>query len=433
MAVLKVFYHAQVEQRRAQTVSLPYYVQPLALGTTVFLIAVQVWTWIFYLPLFLGGRADFRHLYVAGLMFRTGHARELYEKASQQFFQITYVSPGDFPMQYNHLPYEALFYAPFSVFRYRAGYFAFLAFNLALLVILYRLLRRRTQNIARVYSWLPAGLIAGFIPIGVTLIQGQDSIVLLFLLTCGLLAIERGMEFWAGVFVGVGLFKFTVVLPIALLFVIWRCWKFAAGFTITAVSLAGISLWMVGWAQAEKYVQLLRAMGVRLSSLGDQALYTIQIAAMPNLRGLVYGLANQYVSNHAIQFITAIVSIFVLIWATIAGARLIAPDRFLFAITASSVVSYHFLLHDMSILFLPVITALDRYLSSGSPAGRSAALLFVAPLCWSFAPSHFYLVCVPLCVFLAFASQKDEVVTVHRTPALKTSVTVSESASSPNN
>jgi hypothetical protein len=87
----------------------------------------------------------------------------------------------------------------------------------------------------------------------------------------------------------------------------------------------------------------------------------------------------------------------------------------------------------MSILFLPVITALDRYLSSGSPAGRSAALLFVAPLCWSFAPSHFYLVCVPLCVFLAFASQKDEVVTVHRTPALKTSVTVSESASSPNN
>jgi hypothetical protein len=433
MGVSRVIYHGQVEQRRTQTPSLPYYVQPLVLGTTVFLIAVQVWTWIFYLPLFLGGRADFRHLYVAGLMLRTGHARELYEKAAQQFFQIAYVSPGDFPMQYNHLPYEALLYAPFSVLRYRAGYFAFLAFNLALLVILYRLLRPRTQNIAKVYSWLPAGLIAAFIPIGVTLIQGQDSIVLLFLLTCGLLAVERDMEFWAGALIAVGLFKFTVVLPIALLFLIWRRWKFTAGFSIAAASLAGISLWMVGWAQTEKYVQLLRAMGVRLSSSADQAFYTIQITAMPNLRGLVYGLASQYVSNHAIQLITIVASISVLIWAAIAGAKLVGPDRLLFAMTASAVVSYHFLLHDMSILFLPIIAAVDRYLRSGSPAGRSAALLFIAPLCWSFAPSHFYLVCLPLCVFLAFASQKDEVLTVHRTPTFNSPVTFSESASSPNN
>jgi Glycosyltransferase family 87 len=382
---------------------------------------------------FLGAARIFATYNVAGLMFRTGHARELYGKASQQFFQITYVSPGDFPMQYNHLPYEALIYAPFSVFRYRAGYFAFLAFNLALLVILYRLLRPRTQNIAKVYSWLPAGLIPGFIPIGVTLIQGQDSIVLLLLLTCGLLAIERNAELWAGVFVGVGLFKFTVALPIALLFLIWRCWKFTAGFAITAVSLAGISLWMVGWVQAEKYFQLLRAMGVRLSSSGDQAFYTIQITAMPNLRGLVYGLASQYVSNHAIQFITAVISIFVLVWAAIAGAKLVAPDRFLFAITASAVVSYHFLLHDVSILFLPIITALDRYLDSESPAGRSAALLFIAPLCWSFAPSHFYLVCLPLCFFLGFCKPERRSFDRTPTPAFNTPAAVSESTSRPNN
>jgi hypothetical protein len=267
----------------------------------------------------------------------------------------------------------------------------------------------------------------------VTLIQGQDSIVLLFLLTCGLLAIEWNMEFWAGVLVAVGLFKFTVVLPIALLFLIWRRWKFTAGFAITAALVAGISMWMVGWAQTEKYLQLLRAMSVRLSSSADQAFYTIQITAMPNLRGLVYGLANWYVSNHAIQFITVVFSIFVLIWAAIAGAKLAGPDRFLFAITTSAVVSYHFLLHDMSILFLPIIAALDRYLRSGSPAGRSAALLFIAPLCWSFAPSHFYLVCLPLCVFLAFASRKDEVLTVNRTPTFNTPVTVTESAPSPNN
>jgi hypothetical protein len=174
-------------------------------------------------------------------------------------------------------------------------------------------------------------------------------------------------------------------------------------------------------------------MGTQLSTSTDQALYGIRITAMPNLRGLVYGFGDQRLSLSEVQLITVLIFVAILIWAAIAGAKLVVPDRFLFAITASAVVSYHFLLHDMSILFLPIITALDRYLGSGSPAGRSAAFLFIAPLCWSFAPSHFYLVCLPLCVFLAFASRKDEVLTVHRTAAFNTPITVSESASRPNN
>jgi Glycosyltransferase family 87 len=431
--VLKVLYHGQVEQRRTQTASLPYYVQPLALGTTVFLIAVQVWTWIFYLPLFIGGRADFRHLYSAGLMIRTGHAHELYDQVSQQFFQSTYVSPGDFPIWYNHMAYEALFYVPFSVFKYRASYLIFLAFNLALLVVLYRRLHPRMRNIVTVYPWLFAGLIAAFLPIGVALIQGQDSIILLFLLAGALLAIERNREILAGALIALGLFKFTVVLPIALLFFAWRRWKFTAGFVVFAAFLLAISIGLVGLNGAQKYIALLRAMGTQLSTSTDQALYGIRITAMPNLRGLVYGFGNQRLSLAEMQLITVLISVAILIWAAIAGAKLVASDRFLFAITASAVVSYHFLLHDMSILFLPIIAALDRYLRSGSPAGRSAALLFIAPLCWSFAPSHFYLVCLPLCVFLAFASRKDKVLTVHRTPTFNTPVTVSESASSPNN
>jgi uncharacterized membrane protein len=70
-------------------------------------------------------------------------------------------------------------------------------------------------NIVTVYPWLFAGLIAAFLPIGVELIQGQDSIILLFLLAGAMLAIERNREILAGALIAVGLFKFTVIVPIA--------------------------------------------------------------------------------------------------------------------------------------------------------------------------------------------------------------------------
>jgi Glycosyltransferase family 87 len=382
----------------------PYYLQPLALGVSLFLIAVQVSTWIFSLPEFLSGRADFRHLYVAGLMLRTGHARELYEKSAQQFFQVAYVGPGDFPMQYNHMAYEALLYAPFSIFSYRVAYFVFAAFNIALLCIVYRLLLSRTRNIAKIYRWLPAALIVAFLPIGVAVMQGQDSIVLLLTLVAAFVAIERGKEFLAGVLVALGLFKFTIVLPIALLFLVWRRWRFTAGFAVTSVSLASLSLALVGVDQALKYVHLLTSMGVKLSSDFDQAIYAIRITAMPNLRGLIFGLIGGRASGPAVQGLTLALSIAAISWVAITARKLDVGDRFLVAIVAAAVVSYHFLLHDMSVLFLPILAALDRYLECEvpSPAGKSAALLFIAPAWWCFAPYYFYLACLPLCVFLFF-------------------------------
>jgi hypothetical protein len=59
-------------------------------------------------------------------------------------------------------------------------------------------------------------------------------------------------------------------------------------------------------------------------------------------------------------------------------------------------------------------------MSSLRYAGRSRLRIFIWFVC-------------RCALFLAFASRKDEVLTVHRTPAFNTPVTVSESASSPNN
>lgn len=382
--------------------STPYYIKPLALALPLYLIGVHISTWFSQLPLFLAGMADLRHLYVAGLMLRTGHRHELYEKAAQQFFQSAYVSPGDFPMQYNHLAYEALLYAPFSIFSYRTAYFVFLAFNVILLVAVYRLIRSRMDNIAAFYPWLPAALVPAFLPIGVALMQGQDSIVLLLVLAGALLAFDRGKDFLAGILVALGLFKFTVALPIAFFFFVWRRWRFTVGFSATATGLAVASLAIAGTAQTIKYLHLLTAMGVKLSSATDQFTYGIRIATMPNLRGLVFGLAGAH-APAVVQGITITLSIMLVVWAAMAGRKLNAADQLLFAITASAVVSYHFLFHDMSVLFLPIVCVLNRAKLGSWPA----ALLFVAPVWWAFSPNHFYLVCVPLCAFLFSMPEKE--------------------------
>src|SRR5216117_2737961 len=70
----------------------PYYVKGLVLGLSAYLIGIHLWTWVLTVSVFLGGRSDFRQLYTAGYMVRTGHSHELYEYNAQRHFQNQLVS-----------------------------------------------------------------------------------------------------------------------------------------------------------------------------------------------------------------------------------------------------------------------------------------------------------------------------------------------------
>ena len=201
----------------ASKIVVPYYVRGLSLGVPAYLIGVHLWTWVFMLPTFLGGRADFRQLYTAGFMVRSGYASQLYDYDSQHRFQNALVNPADIALPFNHLSYEALLFAPFSLLPFRAAYFTFLGTNLALLALCYRLLRPGMDTLADIFRWLPAAMFVGFLPVAAALMQGQDSILLLTLLVAATVALQRGANLTAGALVGFGLFKFQIVLPIALL------------------------------------------------------------------------------------------------------------------------------------------------------------------------------------------------------------------------
>ena len=234
----------------------PYYVRALAMGVPAILLGLQLSGWIFIFPAIVNGHSDFRQLYTAGHMVRSGHRYSLYDYAEQIRFQNLLVGPEGIALPFNHLAYESLLFVPFSFLPYRAAYASFLAANLLLLAISIRFLLRRLDRLARLYRWLPAALFVSFIPVAATLMQGQDSIILLTLLAGATYFSAQKNDLAAGILVGLGMFKFTIVVPIGLLFLFWRCWRFSLGFACSAALTVCASLWLVGFSQSELYVQV---------------------------------------------------------------------------------------------------------------------------------------------------------------------------------
>ena len=392
---------------RVQTPDTPYYVKALALGIPAILLGLQLSGWVFILPAIVNGHSDFRQLYTAGYMARAGQRHSLYDYQAQMAFQNSLVGPEQVALPFNHLAYEVLLFAPLSFLPYRIAFATFLAINLLLLGLSYRLLRPQLDRLAQIYRWLPAVMFVSFLPVGTALMQGQDSILLLTVIAGATSFLERKRDAAAGLLLGLGSFKFQIVVPIALLFFLCRRRRFAAGFVFSAALAGGVSLWLVGLKQVLHYSDSLLSMSVQSSAL-DLLKYGINPIFMANLRGLVYGSLGSVLPQSWTQVITLIASAALFLWA---GLRLRArgweSDIMTVAVVVAVAVSYHLYIHDMSVLLVPILLAVDRFAEAESRghladqwALRGAAAMFAAPGLMSFLPFHFYLVCLPLLGFL---------------------------------
>jgi hypothetical protein len=89
------------------------------------------------------------------------------------------------------------------------------------------------------------------------------------------------------------------------------------------------------------------------------------------------------------------------------GSKARKGASLLIAVLAAAAVSYHFHLHDMTILLLPILVWLNQCIQAVPDGGLQprrvaswAALLFTFPVIFCFTPSHFYLTAVVICGFL---------------------------------
>src|SRR5437879_3052324 len=84
------------------------------------------------------------------------------------------------------------------------------------------------------------------------------------------------------------------------------------------------------------------------------------------------------------------------------GRHLQRTDAFLLGIPASGLVSYHLLIHDLTIMIVPLFLVLDHCLFSegkGQNLFRTSALVLAAPILMAVSAAHFYLIAIPVSIF----------------------------------
>jgi hypothetical protein len=388
--------------------SAPYYVLALAMGVPAVLFGLFLSGWIAFIPGAMAGHADFRQLYTAGYMLRVGAGHELYDYDAQKQFQDSLVSPEAIALPYIRPAYQALIFIPFTLVSYRAAYWLMVILNLGLLRLCFQLLSPHMANLRRVWKWLPAAIFASFLPTGAALIQGQDSILLLTLLSAAFVVLSKGNEFTAGVLIALGLFKFQFVIPIALLLLLWRRWRLSAGFAVMATVLAMLSVWLTGTSQIKIYIRSLFSMGTGLAIVPKLFNYPMRLQIMANLHGLVFGISGGQVSNKW-QFVTVIIlSCLCLAWTGVEGRRIASTaELMLLAIPCSVLVSYYAFMHDLSVLLLPLLIMLNRFVGqvnskqgTGNLPALSVLLVFVAPMMQVFLPNQLYLTALLIALLL---------------------------------
>lgn len=375
-------------------------------GIAPLLIGAQLLALIFFIPAALHGHSSFRQLYTAGYMVRAGHAHELYDYGAQKSFQDRLVSPEPMMMPFIRPPFDALAYTPLSMLSYRLAYLLLLTLNVVIVALSLFLLRPYTEQLRSRYRWLLVVLFASFVPLGSALTMGQDSIFLLALLILSMLALDKKKDVAAGIFIGLGLFKFHIVLPLALMLLFWRRFRFFAAFLCVAAALAGISLWLVGPKQVRLYVGSLLSIGGGASG-GNQLLrYPLPVSMMPNIHGLVEGTVGGHVRVGLAIGTIVVVVLATFIWVAISVPRQSAATWAVpIAITTSVFISYYLFVYDLPVLLLPLAVGVNQALrpdrsSSNAFVAWTSVLLILSPACLFFFSSHFYLVSLLVLLFL---------------------------------
>lgn len=325
---------------------------------------------------------DFPDFYAAARMVQAGSGQQLYEPAAQRQFQAQY--SGRIGTYFIHPPFETLLYFPFAVFPLLPAYVLWQAFNLVLLAFTARVL---TQELLPGRDWRTvAAPSLVFVPVLLTLLQGQDSIVLLFCLVLAYKELRRKHEFAAGALLACGLFKFHFVMVVFILLALRRCRSFAVGFASVALVLSLISAAVAGAAWLSSYARFL----YRVTELPMAGIHP---GAMANVRGLInLGIA----ASASAQFaLTIALSTLLLGWAIWRSYTALARTedtldlQYANAVLVALLIAYHVSPHDLSLLLLPLAFvfrgAARAWWKSGQVIQVSAAVLLLLP------PLHLWL------------------------------------------
>jgi hypothetical protein len=310
------------------------------------------------IPQLRNGYQDFTIFYAAGRMVRSGQTAALYDLGTQYRVQREFapnVPIRSAALPYNHPSFEALLFVPLTFLSYIAAYRSWTILNLAVLAASLLVLAKSFPEIGSLPRPLLVLAGTGFPPIAIAIVQGQDSVLLMFLFAVALAALEHGNDAAAGAALALGLFRFHLVLPLVFLLAVQRP-RLLRGFTPIATALTLLSVAMIGWRGVAGYTRL-------LLNIEDHGAGGAVVADMPSLHGIISRLMGT--TNTSTSFLLTLlcsVAAILFAWWQMRSTSRSLRFSLVLATVVTILVSYHTLTHDLSVL-LPI-----------------ALLLFAAPL-----------------------------------------------------
>src|SRR5215469_3458854 len=347
--------------------------------------------------LILKGYPDFTGLYAAGQIVRGGEGNRLYDLDLEYQLQLefaSHVSIRHGALPYIHPPFEALLFAPLSLLPYFAAYLVWNGMSLAILAWAMVMLRPHLPLVQSSHLGLWVLISIAYFPVFICLLQGQDMQLILLAVAGAYLCLQAGNDFRAGCWLGLGLFRPQLILPLFFIILLGqaggrRRWlpstvRLSAGLGLMAALECAASVAVSGWSGFRyypKYVWMLERNG------GYGA---IEPADMPNVRGLVAALLPD--SSRTALMAIAAVSIVILVLAGLAFGRARRSGSlglgFSLALVATVLTSYHAFMYDLALLLWASILVLNYVRDrAGNPDAVSlwlmlgpVGLLFSTPL-----------------------------------------------------
>ncbi|HYM77286.1 MAG TPA: glycosyltransferase family 87 protein [Candidatus Dormibacteraeota bacterium] len=348
------------------------------------------------------GDPDFTVFYTAGKILREGRGAQLYDAPTQQTVQREFATDSDIrrgPLPYIHPPFEALFFLPLTFLPYSNAFVLWNLLNLGMLFVIAGLMKQsmkslrqvpvRQVHVRQIKVWQIVSMALAFFPIFANFHQGQDAILLLLVGIMGFRALDKDAEFLAGCWLGFGLFKYHLILPLALILAIWKGKKFALGFIAVGAAVVLISLGLVGWRGALAYP------AYAWQIVSEPRLGGIPARQLPNLLGLLGGWRFSGKVGWPVELAVMAGSAALLVIS--ARMRDFANDQRYFrlcfagAVIVALLVGYSTNSYDLSLLVLPLAVAADHCLAGSSEEAATKVSLIVPAIPLLISPIWFFL------------------------------------------
>ncbi len=191
---------------------------------------------------------DFNCFYTGAQVYRHNPGHLLYDlplqlRTEQQMFGFDEGLGSKYFLPFNHSPYELALWLPLTMLPFHLAFWVWRIVSVGLLALTSWLLAK-VPDLKRPAPIIFVMLLA-FFPVPSSLMSGQDTALTLFLFAVSLWFLRTGKYVYAGMVLGLCLYKPQLVVPVIGVLVLCRFWRVLAGFASSGAAVLAISSAMV--------------------------------------------------------------------------------------------------------------------------------------------------------------------------------------------